>query len=135
MDSFVPALEELSQALTAGEDPEQALAEIADEHGLAAHALRNRAVRAFGPLETYKERQAALKQERQRSALRSDPALAAASFLAEVANLSPKLSQAESDEQVQRLAQEFGSPALCVDHAARRTRRRSRSKLARPYIC
>ena len=27
-----------------------------------------------------------------------------------------------------------GSPALCVDHAARRTRRRSRSKLARPYI-
>ena len=28
-----------------------------------------------------------------------------------------------------------GSPAVCVDHAARRTRRRSRSKLARPYIC
>src|SRR4051794_18133643 len=28
-----------------------------------------------------------------------------------------------------------GSPALCVDHAARRTRWRSRSKLARPYIC
>ena len=27
-----------------------------------------------------------------------------------------------------------GSPALCVDHAARRTRWRSRSKLARPYI-
>src|SRR5690242_15057784 len=74
MDPFVPALEELSQALTAGEDPEQALAEIAEDHGLAAHALRNRAVRAFGPLETYKERQAALKQERQRSALRSDPA-------------------------------------------------------------
>jgi len=60
-DSFVPALEELSQALTAGEDPEQALAEIAEDHSLAAHALRNRAVRAFGPLETYKERQAALK--------------------------------------------------------------------------
>jgi hypothetical protein len=80
MDSFVPALEELSQALTAGEDPEQALAEIAEDHSLAAHALRNRAVRAFGPLETYKGRQAALKQERQRSALRSDPALAAASF-------------------------------------------------------
>src|SRR3954447_24838672 len=68
MDSFVPALEELSQALTAGEDPEQALAEIAEDHSLAAHALRNRAVRAFGPLETYKERQAVLKQERQRSA-------------------------------------------------------------------
>src|SRR3954464_5381442 len=63
MDSFVPALEELSQALTAGEDPEQALGEIAEDHSLAAHALRNRAVRAFGPLETYKERQAALKQE------------------------------------------------------------------------
>src|SRR4051794_31355497 len=30
---------------------------------------------------------------------------------------------------------ESGSPAVCVDHAARRTRRRSRSKLARPYIC
>src|SRR5215204_5196916 len=62
MDPFVPALEELSQALAAGDDPEQALAEIAEEHGLAAHALRNRAVRAFGPLETYKERQDALKQ-------------------------------------------------------------------------
>ena len=97
MDPFVPALEELSQALASGEDPEQALAEIAEEHSLAAHALPNRAVRAFGPLETYQERQAALRQERQRSAIRSDPALAAASFLAEVANLSPKLSQAEWD--------------------------------------
>src|SRR4051794_35636530 len=29
----------------------------------------------------------------------------------------------------------LGSPALFVDHAARRTRWRSRSKLARPYIC
>ena len=93
MDPFIPALEELSQALASGEDPEQVLAEIAEEHSLAAHALRNRAVRAFGPLETYQERQAALKQERQRSALRSDPTLAAASFLAEVANLSPKLSK------------------------------------------
>src|SRR3954467_3980918 len=34
-----------------------------------------------------------------------------------------------------KLTRETGSPALCVDHAARRTRRRSRSKLARPYIC
>src|SRR3712207_4190515 len=58
MDPFIPALEELSQALAAGEDPDQAHEEIADEHGLAAHALRNRAVRAFGTLETYKERQA-----------------------------------------------------------------------------
>src|SRR4051794_13156926 len=115
MDPFVSALEELSHALGAGEDPEQAFAEIAEEHGLAAHALRNRAVRAFGPLELYKERQAALKQERQRSAVRSDPALAAASFLAEVANLSPKLSQAEWEAQVQRLGTAFGvdSDALC----------------------
>src|SRR4029453_8112306 len=120
MDPFVPALEELSQALASGEDPEPVLTEIAAEHGLAAHALRNRALRAFGPLETYRERQAALKQERQRSAVRSDPALAAASFLAEVANLSPKLSQAEWDAQVQRLAQEFG-----VDPAAHRSASRS----------
>ena len=89
MDPFVSALEELSQALTSGDDPEQALAEIAEEHGLAAHALRNRAVRAFGPLETYQERQAALKQERQRNALRSDPTLAAASFLAESPTSAP----------------------------------------------
>src|SRR4030095_13448523 len=116
MDPFVPALEELSQALASGEDPEPVLADIAEEHGRAAHALRNRAVRAFGPLETYRERQAALKQERQRSALRSDPALAAASFLAEVANLSPKLSQAEWEAQVQRLGAAFG-----VDSGAHRS--------------
>src|SRR3954467_5549334 len=108
MDSFVPALEELSQALTAGEDPEQALAEIAEDHGLAAHALRNRAVRAFGPLETYRERQATLKQERQGRAVASEPALAAASFLAEVANLSPRLPQGEWEAQVARLGAEFG---------------------------
>ena len=123
-DPFVPALEELSQALTAGEDPGQALAEIAEDHSLAAHALRNRAVRAFGPLETYKERQAALKQERQRSALRSDPALATASFLAEVANLSPKLSQAEWDAQVQRLGQEFGVDPVAHRSAINRVRKR-----------
>jgi hypothetical protein len=124
MDPFVPALEELSTALSSGEDPEQALAEIAEEHSLAAHALRNRAVRAFGPLETYRERQAALKHERQRSALRSDPALAAASFLAEVANLSPKLSQAEWDTQVQRLATEFGVDLAAHRSAISRVRRR-----------
>jgi uncharacterized tellurite resistance protein B-like protein len=107
-----------------GEDREPVLAEIAEEHGLAAHALRNRAVRAFGPLETYRERQAALKQERQRSALRSDPALAAASFLAEVANLSPKLSQAEWEMQVQRLAKEFGVDPATHRSAISRVRRR-----------
>src|SRR3954451_781148 len=132
MDSFVPALEELSQALTAGEDPEQALAEIAADHSLAAHALRNRAVRAFGPLETFEERQAVLEQEPQRNALRPDPALAAASFLAraaawflaEVANLSPKLSQAEWDAQVQRLIHEFGVDPVAHRSAANRVRKR-----------
>ena len=125
MDPFVPALEELSQALASGEDPEQALAEIAEEYSLAAYALRNRAVRAFGSLETYQERQAARKQERQRSAIRSDPALAAASFLAEVANLSPKLSQVEWDTQVQRLATEFGIDPAAHRSAISRARRRS----------
>src|SRR3954465_14249006 len=124
MDPFVPALEELSQALAAGEGPGEALAEIAEDHSLAAHALRNRAVRAFGPLETYKERQAALKQERQRNALRSDPALAAASFLAEVANLSPKLPQAGRDQQGQRLAQEFGVDLVAHKSAIGRVRKR-----------
>jgi uncharacterized tellurite resistance protein B-like protein len=124
MDPFVPALEELSQALASGEDPEQALAEIAEEYRLAAYALRNRAVRAFGSLETYQERQAALKQERQRSAIRSDPALAAASFLAELANLSPKLSQVEWDTQVQRLATEFGIDPAAHRSAISRARRR-----------
>lgn len=123
MDPFVSALEDLSQALASGEDPEQALAEIAEEHSLAAHALRNRALRAFGPLETYQERQAALKQERQRSALRSDPALATASFLAQVANLSPKLSQAQWEEQVQRLAKEFGVDPAAHKSAISRVRR------------
>ena len=124
MDPFVPALEELSQALASGEDPEPVLAELAEEHGLAAHALRNRAIRAFGPLETYRERQAALKQERQRNAVRSDPALAAASFLAEVANLSPKLSQAEWEAQVQRLGAAFGIDPAAHRSAISRVRRR-----------
>ncbi len=118
------ALGELSQALTSGDDPEQVLAEIAEDHGLAAHALRNRAVPAFGTLETYKERQAALKQERQRSAIRSDPALAAPSFLAEVANLSPKLSQAEWEAQVQRLGAAFGVDPAAHRSAISRVRRR-----------
>ena len=95
MDPFLSALEELAQALSAGEDPDQAIAEVAAEHSLAAHALRNRAVRAFGPLETYKERQAASKKERERIAVQADPALAAATFLAQVSNLSPKLTQEE----------------------------------------
>ena len=107
MDPFVSALKDLPEASAAGEDPEQALPKIAEEHGLAAQALRNLAIRAFGPVETYQERQAAQKRERQRSTIRSDPALTAASFLAEVANLSPKLSQAEWDAQV-RCLERFG---------------------------
>jgi transposase-like protein len=124
MDPFLPALEDLAQALSAGEDPEKAIAEIAEEHGLAPHALRNRAVRAFGLLDTYKERQAAAKQERQTSAVCANPALAAATFLAEVSNLSPKLPPAEWDAEVKRLAAKFGvDPA---DHRAAidRVRRR-----------
>ena len=116
MDPFLPALEDLSQALSAGEDPEKAIAEVAEEHGLAAHALRNRAVRAFGSLDTYKERQAATKKERQQSAVRANPALAAATFLAEVSNLSPKLPPAEWEAQIKRLAAQFG-----VDPAVHRT--------------
>ena len=116
MDPFLPALEDLSQALSAGEDPEKAIAEVAEEHGLAPHAVRNRAVRAFGPLDTYNERQAAAKQERQASAVRANPALAAATFLAEVSNLSPKLPPAEWDSEVKRLAAKFG-----VDQAEHRT--------------
>ena len=58
-------------------------------------------------------------------ALRSDPALAAASFLAEVANLSPKLSQAEWDAQVQRLGQEFGVDPVAHRSAINRVRKRS----------
>src|SRR5688500_16525881 len=70
MDPFVSALEELAEALLAGEDPESALQDIAQEHDLATPALRNRALRAFGPLETYRERQAELKKEREQTARR-----------------------------------------------------------------
>ena len=52
MDPFVSALEELAEALLAG-DPEQVLSDIAEENSLPIQALRNRALRAFGPLETY----------------------------------------------------------------------------------
>ena len=124
MDPFLSALEDLSQALSAGEDPEQAVAEVAEERGLAAHALRNRAVRAFGPLDTYKERQTAAKKEREQSAVRVNPALAAATFLAEVANLSPKLSPAEWEAQVKHLAAQFGVDPAAHRGAIERVRRR-----------
>jgi hypothetical protein len=44
--------------------------------------------------------------------------------LAEVANLSPKLSQAEWDAQVQRLAQEFGVDPVVHRSAIGRVRKR-----------
>jgi len=123
MDSFLSALEDLSQALSAGEEPDRAIADIAEEHGLAAHALRNRAVRAFGPLD-YKERQTAAKKEREKSAVRANPALAAASFLAEVSNLSPKLPPTVWEAQVKRLAAELGVDPAVHRTAIERVRRR-----------
>src|SRR4029078_5937090 len=90
MDPFVSALEELAEALLAGEDPEQVLSDIAEENSLPIQALRNRALRAFGPLETYRQRQAELKKEREKTARRRDPVFAGASFLAAVASLNPR---------------------------------------------
>jgi hypothetical protein len=116
MDPFVPAIEELAQAILADENLDQALAEIAQEHGLAAAALRNRAIRALGPLESYKERQAALTKERQQTTLRRDPVLAGASFVAAVSNLSPRLPPEERQTEIERLAAEYG-----VDPAAHQT--------------
>ena len=124
MDPFTSALEDLSVALSAGEDPEEAVTEIAAEHTLAAHTLRNRALRAFGPLETYRERQTALKKERERSQVRSDPFLAGATFLAEVANLSPKLRPEEWDAEINRLSAEFGVDPAEHRSAIDRVRRR-----------
>ena len=88
-DPFIPAVEELAQALSDGEDLEPTLEEIAQEHGFAPQALRNRAVRALGPLDSYRERHANTIKERHRANLRSDPVLAAATFLAEVSILDP----------------------------------------------
>jgi hypothetical protein len=124
MDPFVPAVEELAQAILADENLEQALAEIAEEHGLAALALRNRAVRALGPLETYKERQADLAKERQHTAMRRDPVLAGASFVAAVSNLSPRLAAAERQAEIDRLAAEYGVDPAAHRDAIERLRRR-----------
>jgi hypothetical protein len=124
MDPFTAALEELADALLAGEDAERILNEIAEEHDIAAHALRNRAVRAFGPLETYRERQAAAKKNRQMSQVRSDPVLAGATFLAQVANLNPKLPAAEFDAEVRRLGAELGVDPADHRGAIDRVRRR-----------
>jgi hypothetical protein len=124
MDPFVPAVEEVAQALVAGEDVEQAIADIAEEHGLTVVALRNRALRALGPFETYKERQAHAKKERAQTAMRRDPVLAGASFVAEVSNLSPKLSPQEREAAIERLAAEFGVDPRAHRDAIERLRKR-----------
>jgi transposase-like protein len=69
---FAAALDDLQEALRDGEDIEKAIAEIAEDHGIPPHALRNRAVRAFGPLETYAQRSKALSAKIEADAVRSD---------------------------------------------------------------
>ncbi|MEE1657697.1 hypothetical protein VB618_15935 [Microvirga sp. CF3062] len=124
MDPFVSALEELAEALLAGEDPESALQDIAQEHDLPPQALRNRALRAFGPLETYRERQAELKKEREQTARRRDPVFAGASFLAAIASLNPRLSAADRRAEIERLAAEYDVDPAAHKDAIERLRRR-----------
>lgn len=124
MDPFLSALEELAEALLSGEDPEQVLPEIADEHGLPVQALRNRAVRALGPLDTYRQRQAELKKEREQTARRRDPVFAGASFLAAVASLGPKLSAEERQAEIRRLAEEYDVDPAAHKEAVERLRKR-----------
>jgi len=124
MDPFVDAVEELAQALLADEDPERALADIAEEHELPPQALRNRALRALGPLETYKQREAEQKKERQQAAMRRDPVLAGASFLAAISSLNPRLSPEDRQKEVQRLAAEYGVDPAAHKEAIERLRRR-----------
>ena len=124
MDPFVSALEELAEALMAGEDPEQVLADIAGEHDLPIPALRNRALRALGPLETYKQRQAELKKEREQTARRRDPVFAGASFLAAIASLNPRLSTEERQAEIQRLATEYDVDPTAHKEAIERLRKR-----------
>ena len=124
MDPFIAAIEELAQALLSDEDPDEALADIAGEHGLASQALRNRAVRALGPLETYKQRQQEVKKQREQTAMRRDPILAGASFVAAVSNLNPRLSVADREAAIQRLADEHGVDPAAHRDAIERLRRR-----------
>ena len=124
MDPFVSALEELAEALLAGEDPEGVLQDIAQEHALPPPALRNRALRAFGSLETYKERQVELKKEREQTARRRDPVFAGASFLAAVASLNPRLSVGERQAEIERLAAEYDVDPAAHKDAIERLRRR-----------
>lgn len=57
-DKFIAAVQELGEAIEAGEHVRPALAEIAKEHGLDPAALRRRAERALGELGTYRRRKA-----------------------------------------------------------------------------
>jgi len=124
MDPFVPAIEELAEALLADEEPDQALADIAEEHGLVPAALRNRAVRALGPLESYKQHHADLKRAQEQAAIRRDPVLAGASFVAAVSNLSPRLTAEERRAEIERLAAEHGVDPAAHRDAIERLRRR-----------
>jgi hypothetical protein len=124
MDPFVSALEELAEALLAGEDPESVLEDIAREHELPSPALRNRALRAFGPLETYRERQAELKKEREQTARRRDPVFAGASFLAAIASLNPRLSAGDRQAEIERLAAEYDVDPAAHKDAIERLRKR-----------
>jgi hypothetical protein len=124
MDPFVSALEELAEALLAGEDPEQALPDIAGEHDLPIQALRNRALRSLGPLDTYRQRQTEQKKEREQAARRRDPVLAGASFLAAVASLDPKLSPDQRQAEIKRLSAEYDVDPTAHKEAIERLRRR-----------
>jgi hypothetical protein len=87
-------------------------------------ALRNRALRALGPLDTYRQRQAELKKEREQAARRRDPVLAGASFLAAIASLNPKLSAEERQSEVKRLAAEYDVDPAAHRDAIERLRKR-----------
>ena len=121
MDPFVSALEELAEALSGGEDPERAVTEIAENTASPRTPCRMRrsGIRSAGDLGAA----GCLQKDRERSKVRADPVLAAATFLAEVADLSPKLSPEEWDAAVERLAAEFGVDAehrSAIDRVRRR---------------
>jgi hypothetical protein len=122
MGPFVPALE-LARELINNEHPEEALAAIADDHGPAVQALRNRAVRAFGPLVTYRQRHADLKKQRGQTAMHRGPALAGASFVTAVSNLNPRLPAADRDAEIDGVAGDCWADPVARRDAIERLRR------------
>jgi flagellar biosynthesis GTPase FlhF len=58
MTAMIEAIEELATCLMNGDDADVAIAEIAEEFGVPAVALRNRFVKAHGEIETFAARQA-----------------------------------------------------------------------------